>query len=1388
MTASKFKALLGPLFSRSGEPQELWAQAGRAEANGNHSRATAIYRRLVKGELSSPEAFVYAGRSEQRLHRPSQAIAMVEAGLKEYPDLPLLLEHYVGICSDLEQIDYVIRRFAANSDDTVLLWRLADALWLHQRSEEAKAIYRQLAARPAETPLGVLHSGLSEHRLGNADRAADMFETGILKFPNAAELVDHFALVCAHLGDLGRVIRIAAPEAKSEAQAFETLFERFNDPQIQVWLIGHCLTARLEQLAERQINSITKGFKHGWTPSQVAELQWLSPSADPKKLWAQADLAEIAGNHSQATTIYRRLATKKLSSPETYLYAGLSEQRLQRPAEAIAIFEAGLKNFPNLPLLLEHHVRLCAELRQIDHAIQWYSSRAASRAAACETLFVQFPDPHVQLRLVEYCFEHGLMEIADARLESVREHCRDTTSAWQLADLLLLHQRSDQAKIIYRLLAARPPENAEALLHSALAEYRLQNLDRAAQMLEHGVADYPCATHLREHFIRVCSELGQVERILRVLAPNQGSDAQALELLLDTYKDPQVQVNLIGCCLRGGLAELAERKIRSALQSGDSIELPWLLSDLLLSQGRTKDAEAIYRQLSARAPDSAQSALYSGLAAYRLGHPEQAADLLEAGLRKFQGSEDLLEHFARICFEIQAVNRVGRFLAPGAQSEAKICELLFERFIDSRAQINLIEYCAKNGLVELAERKLAQILKTSTDAAALWGVADLLTKIGRRNEAADIWKRLSVLDMESAENYYYSSLALLRLDNSSGCADILEQGLQRYPVDNNLSTLYRQVCAGRLEYDRYLILNSKIGAASTLSMVDFYEEFSKRAPIDFIVISRDLELRLGAGVVDALKKHVVSFFRENRQPTELARTLVFFSNYLDLGPEFTTEMMNAIIDSHRIDGDQFKADERSLRILHDLSPAFVPRYAAEYGKTLRQFIAACRALAESPVELVDPIVEMTNGWTPWQLIFCRAEPELYGEAMAAFEELAFKTWPRLNHVAPHIGRNLLPAAKSQRKIRVGFNVHDSMPMMSGLLTQLNPDLFETVYLRPGPQGKTPAAKNWIERAGKTVEFSDNDTYAAIETIESQELDIIVAGPSMGACFYPMMAKLATLHMILLEPNWTDGLTNSDYYISWRPAEPEDPAAYYRTAVSFFEHPPYWIEKPDVESKGAISQEVRAQTRKRLLNASPEVHIYLCANTPPKIHSDMDEIFREILERDKEAILVLLRGEFPPAKTLRSRLREKLGACYDRVVFMSTLKKDDAHLLLQSVDCCLDSFPLCGMSSSFDGAMLGVPLVTLSSKIPFGRWTAAIYEYIGVSGLTARDKKDYIDIALRLASDTTWRNEKAAELRQKSSRYVESQASSKEFERFLLEAWNRKAHGLGTANWIDNRWQ
>ncbi|GAA4337625.1 hypothetical protein GCM10023165_15770 [Variovorax defluvii] len=964
-------------------------------------------------------------------------------------------------------------------------------------------------------------------------------------------------------------------------------------------------------------------------------------SDGPGSLWTQADHALANGDHSRATEIYRQLAGAKLSSPESYLYAGLAQQRLHRPSEAIAALESGLAQYPNLPLLMEHYLRVCAELDQVDRAIRRLAMGHADERQVCEELFVRYPDPHVQSNLIGHALRTGWTDLAEAKIEALLQHSDDNVLLWRLADVLLQYQRDEQARVIYRRLAVRTPENPLGVLHSALAEHRLGNSERAADIFEAGIRSFPQAAELIEHFALICAQLRQMRRVIRVAVPDAHSEQQACEALFARFPDPQIQVGLIDHCLDAGLDQLAEQKIRAIREMSDDALALWQVSELLLSRERTEEANALHRKLAGREP-------------------------------------------------------------------------------------------------------------------------------------------------KDVEDYHLSSLAFVCLSELDECLECLERGLLHYPAAGKLLALYMKICAKRFEYDRYRDFLGSLEAADLpppVSMLDFYRA-SMSAPVDFVINLQDIELRIEPGDVSVLRQDFHVYLRKNPQPIKIARVLVFFCRYLHLPGDFAAGVCAAL--QLAFEGED-KAS-RSLRILDEMTPPMIPRHAIQPADDVRRFIEAGQRLAADPLSLDEPIADMTNNWTPWQYIFCLVAPELYGTAISAFEKMVFSTWPRLDFTAGHVADAVDSHKRAGKKLRLGFIVHDSMPMMSGFLPRLDPQRFETVFLRPGKSGKSAAAQGWLDRAGKVVQYSDVDMDAAIETIAGEALDIIVSGPSIAAVYYPMMARLAPLQMVLLEPNWTDGLTNADYYISWAPAEPATPSDFYKTKVALFEHPPYWIERPEVGSKGPISPQARAEVRRRLLNVGTDTRVYLCANTPPKIHPDMDGIFHEILERDQDAILVLLRGEYPPAKTLRNRLRETLGTLYDRVVFMSTMSKDDAHMLLQAVDCCVDSYPLCGMSSSFDGAMLGIPTVTLPANIPFGRWTAAIYEYIGATTLIAKDREDYVELALRVASDKEWREQLSLDIKRKSSRYVESEQSSREFEAFLLKAWDRKRQGQAPANWLNGRWQ
>lgn len=958
---------------------------------------------------------------------------------------------------------------------------------------------------------------------------------------------------------------------------------------------------------------------------------------------------------------------------------------------------------------------------------------------------------------------------------------------WDTADAALRANDANTAHDIYRQLCRRKPKTPHEFLFVGLAAHRLGHVALALDVLEAGHRRYRSMPDLIESFLRIAIAHQQFDRALGSIDPLAGK--VACEQLLAKPLDWSTHVNLAVYLLRAGHWDIANARIDEIIRNCDSAAENWRLSDSLLQLRRKSDADRIYDKLSSRTAKNAEDALYAALSLERLGAPERAVERFEAELAKYPHAEHLREHFARICAESGHIGRLARLVEKEAGGPEAL-EPLFARFPAVDHQSQLIEFCIGSGHVSLVRSKLSRHADDGGyDSGALWQISQYLEGKGVTSEVSAIYRTLVDRPHKTSWEFYYAAAAALRLEDVDLCLNLLEAGQSFNPSALELRNFYMQMCAARMQHKRYAKFMKGLGienARAVGSIAEFYSAAAEnRVPDSFILNFKELESSCSHEAFNELKHQILGALRRTPPPRDRLKVLAFFSRYLDLDDEFTADLWRVIGDrvNQIADADGSRAKEqRVIEMLFRLTPPMIPAEGGRSQRQLRQFIEACQSLALRPIECTEPIQDMSNNWAPWQYIFCSGEMQAYGSAIAALEKIAVGTWPKLGYVAPHLSERRQENAG--KRVRIGFIVHDSMPMMSGLLRGLNPQVYETIFLRPGKWGRTRAAETWIERAERVVEYPDNDSYAAIDAIAAEQLDIIVSGPSVAAIFFPMMARLARLQMVLLEPNWTDGLTNADYYISWKPAEPEDTSRFYKSNVALLDHPPYFIERHPVQE---VSDRAKCELRCRFYLGETD-RIYLCANTPPKIHPRMDEVFRKLLQSDPEGSLVILRGDYPPAKTLRSRLHHELGKLAERVVFLPTLKQEDAHTLLLTADACLDSFPLCGMSSSFDAAMLGVPIVTLPAPIPFGRWTASIYDYIGMTGLTAKDEDEYLQIALRLAKDPVWRKELGQELRQKAQRFVESAASVDAFATFIAKSWERHGDGRQPADWIDGAWR
>ncbi|KAJ1478073.1 glycosyl transferase family 41-domain-containing protein [Baffinella frigidus] len=183
---------------------------------------------------------------------------------------------------------------------------------------------------------------------------------------------------------------------------------------------------------------------------------------------------------------------------------------------------------------------------------------------------------------------------------------------------------------------------------------------------------------------------------------------------------------------------------------------------------------------------------------------------------------------------------------------------------------------------------------------------------------------------------------------------------------------------------------------------------------------------------------------------------------------------------------------------------------------------------------------------------------------------------------------------------------------------------------------------------------------------------------------------------------------------------------------------------------------RVAFRKRF-KIPAEVTVYACLQTIYKLSPRMDNVTREILTRDPDAVVLF--KELPMTdqvgKQVKARLRQTLsGPLLRRVHFMSPwqlatrdlrrvhflppLSDSDYRDTFAIVDVILDSYPFGGHTSTMDAFSAGCPVVTLPTDFLSGRCTQGFLREMGLGELVATDLDDYIEKALWVGMDLAYR--------------------------------------------------
>jgi protein O-GlcNAc transferase len=373
--------------------------------------------------------------------------------------------------------------------------------------------------------------------------------------------------------------------------------------------------------------------------------------------------------------------------------------------------------------------------------------------------------------------------------------------------------------------------------------------------------------------------------------------------------------------------------------------------------------------------------------------------------------------------------------------------------------------------------------------------------------------------------------------------------------------------------------------------------------------------------------------------------------------------------------------------------------------------------------------------------------------------------PGLAFTAPHCAG----ARRSGAKIRIGFisrffAAHSIFSTSVGLIEQLSRERFEVVALRVTPSRDDEATSRIRAAADRTVDL-DPDVYRARSQIAALELDILFY-QDIGMepiSYFLAFARLAPVQCVSFGHPNTTGIPTIDYFISNDLFEPPQPHAHYSERLALLRNLPTlaYYYKPKLPPLPAARAAFRLPE---------EANLYVCPQTLFKLHPDFDAILGGVLGRDPKGLVILIAGQFQEfTDRLRARFARTLSAHADRIVFLPFMGFERFMQLLCVADVILDTLHFNGMNSSLQAFAAGTPVVTLPGEFQRGRHTQAMYRKMGILDCIAADPRQYVDIAVRLATDRA----QAQTLRQRILAHnhvlFEDPRVVEEFEKFFVEA-------------------
>ncbi|MBF0552159.1 MAG: tetratricopeptide repeat protein [Deltaproteobacteria bacterium] len=330
-----------------------------------------------------------------------------------------------------------------------------------------------------------------------------------------------------------------------------------------------------------------------------------------------------------------------------------------------------------------------------------------------------------------------------------------------------------------------------------------------------------------------------------------------------------------------------------------------------------------------------------------------------------------------------------------------------------------------------------------------------------------------------------------------------------------------------------------------------------------------------------------------------------------------------------------------------------------------------------------------------------------------------------------------PDEAEHRKIKIGFisshfRNHTIGKICRGLIAQLSRERFAVTVFSIGRY--QDEISNFIRNSADVFFDLTGDLEVIRQVVIRQKLDVLLF-TDIGmdtVTYFLAFSRLAPVQCVTWGHPVTTGIDTVDYFISCDGFETPAGDGHYTERLIRLTSPPAYYYRPVLPDG--------FQDRSHF-NLPGDRHIYICPQSLYKIHPEFDQAMAEILRADGAGLIVLVHGPHKHwSDLLAQRFKQTMPDVADRVNLLPRMAFDDYLSLMAGSDVMLDTFPFGGGNTTYEGLAVGIPIVTWPGQFMRGRMTGALYRKMEMNDCVASSLQEYIDLAVRLGTDSLYRED------------------------------------------------